>query len=232
MRDTNSAHTRPMFLASRSVFQHTHPPFSSRPVSSISPLLAPWWTRSLPLVAFTLVPSPSCLRLFGPSSFSLLLHHPPPRDYPLLHNKFAAIFLFRGPHIYTSRASTPRRRVEHAAKKAPGGSSGQRPCYVVGWSAFWTRSGHVRVWAAGRETAGEGGGEGELDGWLHTWVAREGGGPTRWEGGLCTVVVGGMGSSDVARSAPGFAGNFFSSSLAREMTYDIFLRGFCWLVSG
>lgn len=35
-----------------------------------------------------------------------------------------------------------------------------------------------------------------------------------------------------ARSVPGFAGNFFSSSLAREMTYDIFLRGFCWLVSG
>lgn len=25
---------------------------------------------------------------------------------------------------------------------------------------------------------------------------------------------------------------FFSSSLAREMTYDIFLRGFSWLVSG
>jgi hypothetical protein len=35
-----------------------------------------------------------------------------------------------------------------------------------------------------------------------------------------------------ARHGPGFAGNFFSSSLAREMTYDIFLRGFCWLVSG
>lgn len=41
-----------------------------------------------------------------------------------------------------------------------------------------------------------------------------------------------MGSLDVARPAPGFVGNFFSSSLAREMTYDIFLRGFCWLVSG
>lgn len=44
--------------------------------------------------------------------------------------------------------------------------------------------------------------------------------------------TGSTGSLDVARSAPGFAGNFFSSSLAREMTYDIFLRGFCWLVSG
>lgn len=33
---------------------------------------------------------------------------------------------------------------------------------------------------------------------------------------------------------PGYAAKifFFSSSLAREMTYDIFLRGFCWLVSG
>lgn len=69
-----------------------------------------------------------------------------------------------------------------------------------------------------------------MDGWLHTWVVREGGGPTGGRGR--TVVVGGMGSLNVARSAPGFAGNFFSSSLAREMTYDIFLRGFCWLVNG
>jgi len=54
-----------------------------------------------------------------------------------------------------------------------------------------------------------------------------------WEKSSGKLVGSGHGDVDAAaRSVPGFAGNFFSSSLAREMTYDIFLRGFCWLVSG
>lgn len=131
-------------------------------------------------------PSPSSL---APALF--IPHFNPPT--PLLQNKFAAIFLFRGPHIYILyiyimctyiyiyifRVSTPRRRVFHAAKKAPGGSRG-----VLGWFCFldnlWLDCVYVDGWSGG---------------WLHTWVDgglnnEEGRGVARWHGyaGGCSTL--------------------------------------------
>lgn len=119
-------------------------------------------------------------------------------------NKFAAIFLFRAPHIHTSRrfsfrggaCSAPRKRRREAA---------------VGWSVRFLDVGPRLVNGMRRDGTRLGRGRREVSG----WQARG-----------CESV------DAAARSVPGFAGNFFSSSLAREMTYDIFLRGFCWLVSG
>lgn len=82
-------------------------------------------------------------------------------------------------YIYIFRASTPRRRVFHAAKKAPGGSRG-----VLGWFCFldnlWLDCVYVDGWSGG---------------WLHTWVDgglnnEEGRGVARWHGyaGGCSTL--------------------------------------------
>lgn len=82
---------------------------------------------------------------------------------------------------------------------------------AVGWSVRFLDVGPRLVNGMRRDGTRLGGGRREVSGW-RAWG--------------CELV------DAAARSVPGFAGNFFSSSLAREMTYDIFLRGFCWLVSG
>lgn len=156
------------------------------------------WT--LPLVAFTLIPGTRPL-------------HPPlqPSDSPLakqIRGHFSVpwpayiyIHMYFIYIIYIFGASTPRRRVFHAAKKAPGGSRG-----VLGWFCFldnlWPEC--VCVQAAGQVG-------GCTRGWMGAWTTRRRG------------LLGGMG---VARSAPGFAGNFFSSEFSKGNDLRYISKGF------
>lgn len=161
--------------------------------SSSPPLLARPSGRS---------PSPSSL---APALF--IPHFNPPT--PLLQNKFAAIFLFRGPHIYVyiyiysalllrrGACSTPRKRRREAAVVCSVGS------------AFWTTSGRpVRVCVCMGGWSG---------GWLHTWV--DGGLNNEGEGGW---LLGGMGGYSTGR----FAGNFFSSEFSKGNDLRYISKGF------
>lgn len=109
-------------------------------------------------------------------------------------------------YIYTYSAfllrggacSTPRKRRREAAVACSVGS------------AFWTTSG----WTVCTWTVGQVGGC--TRGWMGAWTTRRGGG-----------LLGGMGTLvDVARSAPGFAGNFFSSEFSKGNDLRYISKGF------
>lgn len=155
----------------------THAPLPRLPVfrtpsvsSSVrsSPLWL-WWTRCSPLVADTLIPSP-CLRLFNPSFPSLSTP-----GYPSRKTNSRPFFCSVA-RIYIFRASTPRRRVFHAAKKALGGNSRggrlvcfldtlrPRPC-VGGWPGWM--GGCIRGWLERVAAQQE---EGGARWWSVAWV--------------------------------------------------------------